>query len=164
MNFHLLNFISFSNIVFLLNFIPFGQPINSMLYFCNVMALVATLVMVYLNPAYQSTRWKRADHLRNVPLFFLNLVIIGIHFIPILLFQHRQNIITPLIILGGWLMSYAYFLVMKKHITELYSFSKDQLAVMSISLVSLALILYFFWSQQYIYAHYFENTAVGFKV
>ena len=164
MNFHLLNLISFSNIVFLLNFIPFGQTINSMLYFCNTMALVATLVMVYLNPAYQAIRFKRASHLRSGPLFFFNIIIIGVHFIPILLFQHRQNIITPFIILGGWLMSYAYFLVMKKRITELYSFSRDQLAVMSISLVSLALILYFFWSQQYIHAHYFEDTAVGFKV
>jgi hypothetical protein len=164
MNFHLLNLISFSNLVFLANFIPFGQTINSMLFFCNVMALVATLVMAFVNPTYQSSRWKFASPLRSVPLFFFNLIVVGIHFIPILLFHHRQNIITPFIILGGWLLSYAYFLVMKKRITELYSFSRDQLAVISISLVSLALILYFFCSQQYIYAHYFEDKALGLQV
>jgi hypothetical protein len=164
MNFHLLNFISFSNLVFLANFIPINPTINSMLFFCNVMALVATVVMAVVNPEYQSIRWKFAPALSSVPLFFFNLIIIGIHFIPIFLFHHRQNIITPFIILGGWLMSYAYFLIMKKRITELYTFSRDQLAVMSISLVSLALILYFFWSQQYIHAHHVEDPTLGFQV
>jgi hypothetical protein len=141
MRFELLMALSFSNIVFFLNFFKISHAINTMLYLCSISALLATIGMIYLNPTFQRDRAQK--HYRvALPLFAFNLGMIGWHFLPVYLFRKRQTLrqlVEPRIIAGALMMWVIYFMVMrKKNIDWLYSLSPTQWFV----LCAVLLVLY----------------------
>jgi hypothetical protein len=140
MRFELLMALSFSNIVFFLNFFKINHAINTMLYLASISALLATIGMLYLNPTFQRDRAQKHYQVA-LPLLAFNVGLIGWHALPVYLFRKRQTLrqlVEPRIIAGALMMWVIYFMVMsKKNIDWLYSLSPTHWVILCAALLVL---------------------------
>lgn len=145
MRFEWVMILSFSNIVFFLNFFNISQPVNTILYLCNVTALLATVAMLYMNPTFQYNRAVEIYHFK-AHYYLFNLFILLWHVIPVYLFRMRQTLrelVMPNIILGALALWVLYFVCMQKYLHMFYSLSTCQMHAMTTGFFLFYFMLYY---------------------
>jgi hypothetical protein len=145
MRFHFVMLLSFTNIVFFLNFFKLSRPINTVLYLCNLTALLATFALLYMRPFFQYNRAKEVFHFTTHHYVF-NLFIILWHVIPVFLFRLRQTLselFMPDIILGALALWVLYFMLMKQYLYGYYGLSAGQMHAFTAGFFLLYFTLYF---------------------
>lgn len=148
MGFKLINLgMYFTNITFALNCFPITFFINTVLYLCNISAFLGILLLLTINPLFPYVEFK---HVFPAPLWLFNLILIGIHVVPLYAFRERQTLretLAPNVIAATGMAFLTYFLAFRHRIKQFYGLEPETQGKLSICVFLLywaAYVLLFF--------------------